>query len=70
MYSPGYTEENKVYRVETNLYNVDSDKLAWSGLTETTLPSGDAPESEINPLIHTLLVSMEKHHIVPAPGKK
>jgi hypothetical protein len=70
MYSPGYVEENKVYRVETNLYNVDSDKLAWSGLTETTLASGDAPESEINPLIHTLTMSMEKHHIIPTPAKK
>jgi hypothetical protein len=70
MYSPGYVEENKIYRVETNLYNVANDKLAWSGLTETTLMSGDAPESEINPLIHTLLASMEKHHIIPAPAKK
>jgi len=70
MYSPGYVEENKVYRVETNLYNVNNDKLAWSGLTETTLTSGDAPESEINPLIHTLLTSMQKHGIVPAPAKK
>lgn len=70
MYSPGYVEENKVYRLETNLYNVDSDKLAWSGLTETTLSSGDAPESEMYPLINTLLMSMQKHNIVPAPVKK
>jgi len=70
MYSPGYVEENKVYRVETNLYNVNNDKLAWSGLTETTLTSGDAPESEIDPLIRTLMTSMEKHHIIPPPSKK
>jgi hypothetical protein len=70
MASPGYVEENKVYRVETNLYNVENDKLAWSGLTETTLTSGDAPESEMHPLIQTLLTSMEKHHIIPAPAKK
>ena len=70
MYSPGYVEENKVYRVETNLYNVNNDKLAWSGLTETTLTSGDAPESEIDPLIRTLMASMEKHHIIPPPSKK
>jgi hypothetical protein len=70
MYSPGYVEENKVYRVETNLYNVNNDKLAWSGLTETTLTSGDAPESEINPLIYTLTGSMEKHHIIPPKTKK
>jgi len=70
MYSPGYVEENKVYRVETNLYNVNNDKLAWSGLTETTLTSSDAPESEIDPLIRTLMASMEKHHIIPPPSKK
>ncbi|HKA23890.1 MAG TPA: hypothetical protein VKF80_02785 [Candidatus Eisenbacteria bacterium] len=70
MYSPGYVEENKVYRLETNFYDVNSDKLVWSGLTETTLTSGDAPESEMHPLINTLMASMEKHHIIPPPAKK
>src|SRR5262245_17314597 len=67
--SPGYVEENKIYRIETNLYDVANDKLIWSGLTETTLSSGSAPESEIRPLIDTIVYDMEKHKILPKPTK-
>ena len=66
--SPGYVAENKVYRIESNLYDVSNDKLAWSGLTETTLSSGDAPETEIQPLIAAIAYDMEKKKILP--GKK
>jgi len=72
MTSPGYVEENKVYRLETNLYDIHGDKLIWSGLTETTLMSGDAPESEILPLIATLSLDMEHKKVLPGyqKGKK
>lgn len=66
--SPGYVAENKVYRIESNLYDVANDKLAWSGLTETTLSSGDAPETEIQPLIAAIAYDMEKKKILS--GKK
>jgi hypothetical protein len=69
MTSPGYMVEDKVFRIETNLYDVGSDKLTWSGLTKTTLTSGDAPENEIRPLIQTLLIDMEKHKLVAPPKK-
>jgi len=67
--SPGYVETGNVYRIETNLYDVAGDKLAWSGLTETSVTSGDAPDKEVRPLIHALLMDMEKKHIV-MPVKK
>ena len=70
MTSPGYVEENQVYRVETNLYDVNGDKLVWSGLTETTLVSGDAPTSEIMPLIALLSVNMEHHKVLPPYQKQ
>ena len=70
MTSPGYVEENKVYRVETNLYDVHGDKLIWSGLTETTLMSSDAPESEIMPLIATLSTAMEHKKVLPPYQKQ
>jgi hypothetical protein len=70
MTSPGYVEENKVYRVETNLYDINGDKLIWSGLTETTLISGDAPDSEISPMIATLAYDMEKHKVIPGYVKQ
>ena len=70
MTSPGYVEENKVYRLETNLYDAKGDKLIWSGLTETTLLSSDAPESEILPMIATLSVSMEQKKVLPPYQKQ
>jgi len=70
MTSPGYVEENKVYRIETNLYDIQGDKLIWSGLTETTLISGDAPDSEIAPMIATLSYDMEKHKVLPPYQKQ
>jgi len=65
MSSPGYVAENKVFRIETNLYDLTGDKLAWSGLTETTLTSGEAPESEIAPFIQMLTYEMERKKVLP-----
>jgi hypothetical protein len=56
---------NEVYRVETNLYDLAGDKLVWSGITETTLISGDSPQNEIQPLIDTLSYDMENHKVIP-----
>jgi len=70
MTSPGYVEENQVYRIETNLYDVQGDKLIWSGLTETTLISGDAPETQIDPMIATLAYNMQQHKILPPYEKQ
>lgn len=70
MSSPGYVEENKVYRIECNLYDVQGDKLVWSGLTETTLSSGEAPETEIRPFIATVVMDMEKKHVLPKKSGK
>ena len=68
--SPGYVAEDHIYKIETNLYDVGTDKLIWSGLTETTLSSGyDTPESEIQPLVSLLIAEMEKKQIMPAKIK-
>ncbi|TRX29688.1 hypothetical protein FNW25_01650 [Flavobacterium franklandianum] len=36
---PGYYQENKTYYVETNIYDVKTNKLLWAGLISTTNPS-------------------------------
>jgi hypothetical protein len=64
--SPGYTVENKVFRLESNLYNLSTEKLAWSGLTETTLMAGDAPDREILPVIDELIAGMSKAKVLPS----
>ena len=38
--NPGYYSTTKTYTVETNVYSIKSDKIIWSGLTESTNPSG------------------------------
>jgi hypothetical protein len=70
MSSPGYYSEDQVLRVETNLYDLSNDKLMWSGLTDTTIPSGDAPEKETLPLVAALVYDMEKKHALPEKVKK
>ena len=65
MSSPGYVEQGQIYRVETNLYDVTNDKLMWSGITESTLSSGQAPTSEVQPVIHLLVNDLEKKKIIP-----
>ena len=68
MTSPGYSETNHVYRLETNLYDRAGDKLLWSGLTQTTVIAGDPPENEIRPLIALLAANMEQHKVIPPKG--
>jgi hypothetical protein len=38
LYSPGYTVEFPIVTIETNLYDVASSELVWSGLSETFDP--------------------------------
>ena len=67
--SPGYVAEDHVFRIETNVYDLQNDKLVWSGLTETTLSSGSAPDSEVKPFIDLIAYNMEKHKILPKAKK-
>jgi hypothetical protein len=38
-YSTGYLRTDTIVSVETNLYQLDGDKLLWSGVTETFNPN-------------------------------
>lgn len=40
MYDPGYYTHDEVYFIETNLYDVASEKLVWSAQSKTYNPSG------------------------------
>jgi hypothetical protein len=69
MSSPGYVAENKVFRLETNLYDVGESKLLWSGLTETTLAQGESAQGEIQPVIAAVIGDMEKKNVLPKAPK-
>lgn len=40
MYDPGYYTQDEIYFIETNLYDVKSEKLVWSVQSKTYNPSG------------------------------
>jgi hypothetical protein len=40
--TPGYLVEDKTYVVETNLYDVTTEKLVWTGISETLNPESSA----------------------------
>ena len=36
--TPGYIQENTIVKLETNFYDIKTEKLVWSGLTHTVNP--------------------------------
>lgn len=38
VYDPGYYQEDRIYFVETNLYDVETEELIWSAQSETINP--------------------------------
>lgn len=41
MYSPGYTYTTTTIKIETNLYDTSTEKLVWSGMSETFNPNDE-----------------------------
>lgn len=59
MYStPGYYVEDKVYTIETNVYDLKKDKLVWSAVTKTTNPG--KLDKELNIYADVLAAQMRK----------
>ena len=42
MYSPGYTVTTTTLKIETNLYDTKTEKLIWTGISETFNPAGES----------------------------
>lgn len=38
IYDPGYYTQDKIYYLETNLYDADTENLVWSAQSETVNP--------------------------------
>ncbi len=57
-YSSGYYSEDKTFVVETNLYEVASNKLMWSTITETLNPR--TIEQSLDGIIYTLKSELSK----------
>lgn len=61
-YSSGYFTENKTYVVETNIYDVTTNKLIWSTTTETLNPR--AIERSLDGIIVTIKKQMIKDGLI------
>ena len=68
--SPGYTVQNQVVNIETNLYRVADVKLVWSALSESWLEQTGNPGGEIKPFIQQLVYSLGTSKVVGKSGKK
>ncbi len=57
--TPGYYQTDKIYSVETNVYDVKTEKLIWSGVTETLNPETgqDAANSIAQTIVDDMLAS-------------
>ena len=54
---PGYYTTTKTYTVETNVFSIKEDKIIWTGLTETTDPTGvDKMTKEIAKVVYKKMV--------------
>jgi hypothetical protein len=56
--TPGYYVEDKIYHIETNVYDLKADKLVWSAMTATTNPN--KMEKTVNEIVDVLAKQMRK----------
>jgi len=62
MVTPGYTYETEYVHLETNVYDVATGKLIWSGLTETEL--GSQAGARIQEFIQVIMHQMSKDKLI------
>lgn len=57
--TPGYYQTDKIYSVETNVYDLKTEKLIWSGMTETLNPETgqDAANSIAQTIVDDMIAS-------------
>ena len=63
--TPGYTVEQKILYVETQLYDVKTEQLVWSVMTETLV--GDTAESEVKGFVKVIMKSLTEKGLVARP---
>lgn len=65
VYDQGYYEENKVYYIETNLYDTSDQKLVWSAQSKTYSPDELEPFSK--EFANVIVSKMQEDKIIPVP---
>jgi len=62
MASPGYVTSNDVFSIETNLYDLSKEGVAWSAMSQTTISGGH--EGEITDFINAIVYEMKSKQIL------
>ena len=62
VFTPGYVVQHEVIFLETTLYDVESERLVWSGITETFNPSSTS--KLIDELAAVVLERMDKDKVL------
>lgn len=60
--SPGYIQENTIVKLETNVYDVNTEKLVWSGVSETINP--ETAQDVANSVAMMLVDDMRKSKVI------
>jgi hypothetical protein len=68
LYQQGYYEQNKVYYIETNLYDAENEKLIWSAQSKTYSPDDLEPFSK--EFATVIVTKMQEEKIIPGYEKK
>jgi hypothetical protein len=61
-HSPGYSSTSKTLRLDTNLYDVKTEKLIWSGQSKTL--SKDSKYQIINDVIKVVINDLQKNKLI------
>jgi len=64
IYGRGYYSTTKIVRLETNLYDAKTDKLIWSGKSETWNPETDKQISD--EVVKEVIKDLQKNNLLPA----
>ena len=62
---PTYSDMNTTYRFQTNLYDVKTEKLIWSGTSETFNP--DSTMQVIDNVIKVVITDLQKKGLLNKP---
>lgn len=60
--TPGYYEQYNVYSLESSLFDLSGDQLAWSGVTQTTDPN--SLKDLVNSVADAISKELKKRHVL------
>jgi hypothetical protein len=63
VYTPGYMKESTIAQVETNIYDCNTEKLIWSGVSDTILQKD--MEKDAKNLAKAMVKQLKKDGFLP-----